>query len=91
MENFKLLDDRILVKAEERKEKTDSGIFIPGSVEYETDRGEIISIGQILRDFDSDLEVGDRVIFNKYTGDEITINGESYIMMREYNVYAVID
>jgi len=87
IEGLQLLDDRILIKPNPHKEKTESGIYIPDSVQRETEQGMVCAVGDSE---DVTLKEGDVVIFNKHSGEEIIINNEDYLLMKEFNAYAII-
>ena len=91
------LYDRIVVKRiEETAEKTASGLFIPDSAKEKPQEGEVIVVGQGKRADDGkliplDVKPGDRILFGKYSGSDIKIDGEEYMIMREDEVLGVLD
>jgi chaperonin GroES len=91
------LYDRIVVKRiEETAEKTASGLFIPDSAKEKPQEGEVIAVGQGKRADDGkliplDVKPGDRILFGKYSGSDIKIDGEEYMIMREDEVLGVLD
>ena len=91
------LHDRIVVKRiEESAEKTASGLFIPDSAKEKPQEGEVISVGNGKRGEDGkliplDLKAGDRILFGKYSGSDIKIDGEEYLIMREDEVLGVLE
>ena len=91
------LYDRIVVKRiEETAEKTASGLFIPDSAKEKPQEGEVIAVGQGKRADDGkliplDVKPGDRILFGKYSGSDIKMDGEEYLIMREDEVLGVID
>ncbi len=90
------LNDRILVKRLEEEEKTAGGIIIPDSAKEKPAEGEIIAIGPgKLNDAGErvaiDLKVGDRVLFSKYGGTDVKLDGEDYLIMREDDILGVIE
>lgn len=92
---LKPLADRILVKAAQAEEKTASGIIIPDTAKEKPMQGEIIAVGKGKTTEDGkliplELKVGDKVLYGKYSGTEVTIDGEEYLIMREADVYAII-
>ena len=92
---LKPLADRILVKAAPAEEKTASGIIIPDTAKEKPMQGEIIAVGKGKTTEDGkliplELKVGDKVLYGKYSGTEVTIDGEEYLIMREADVYAII-
>ncbi len=94
--NIKPLADRVVVKPVEEQEVSKSGIIIPDTAKEKPMEGEIIEIGSGRLSDDGkkvDLEVkkGDRVLYGKYSGTEISIEGEEYLIMRESDIFAVIN
>ncbi|MBS2032875.1 MAG: co-chaperone GroES [Deltaproteobacteria bacterium] len=90
------LQDRIIVKRMEEEEKTKGGIIIPDSAKEKPLEGKVIAAGngKILEDGKVrplDVKVGDRVLFGKYAGTEIKIEGEEHLMLREEDVLGVIE
>lgn len=94
--NIRPLHDRLIVKRFEEEEKTKGGIIIPDNAKEKPQQGEVIAVGsgKILEDGKkSPLEVkkGDRVLFGKYSGTEIKIDGNEYLMMREEDILGVVE
>ncbi|MEO6694485.1 MAG: co-chaperone GroES [Ignavibacteria bacterium] len=92
---IKPLSDRIIVKAAEAEEKTASGLIIPDTAKEKPMKGEIMAVGtgKVTDDGKTvkmELKVGDKVLYGKYSGTEITVEGDEYLIMRESDVYAVI-
>ncbi len=90
------LHDRVIVKRIEEEEKTPGGIIIPDTAKEKPQQGEVIAAGKgkILEDGSVrplDVKVGDRVIFSKYAGTEIKIDGEEYLIMREDDILGVVE
>lgn len=91
------LYDRIVVKRiEESADKTASGLFIPDSAKEKPQEGEIIAVGQGKRTEDGkliplDVKAGDRILFGKYSGSDIKLDGEEYMIMREDEVLGVLE
>ena len=88
--NVKPLADRVLVKPAEAEEKTASGIIIPDSAKEKPLKGEIIAAGKGTKDEEMVLKPGDHVLYGKYAGTEIELEGEKYLMMRQSDVLAII-
>ena len=88
--NVKPLADRVLVKPAEAEEKTASGIIIPDSAKEKPLKGEIIAVGKGPKDEEMVLAQGDHVLYGKYAGTEIELNGEKYLIMRQSDVLAII-
>lgn len=90
------LHDRILVRRMAEEEKTAGGIIIPETAKEKPQRGEIVAAGngRVTEDGKSlplEVKVGDRVLFGKYAGTELKLNGEEYLMMREEDVLGIIN
>ncbi len=96
MINIRPLYDRIVVKRIDEKETTRNGIIIPDSAQEKPQEGEIMAIGKGKRQEDGivvalDVKAGDRILFGKYSGNEIKLEGIEYIIMREDDVLGVLD
>ena len=92
----KPLGDRVLVKLIEAEEKTKGGIYLPDTAKEEKSEGEVIAVGKGKVKDDGtviplEVKVGDKVLFGKYSGDEIKIDGEKHKILRESEILAVID
>ncbi|HSB17035.1 MAG TPA: co-chaperone GroES [Bryobacteraceae bacterium] len=90
------LYDRIMVKRIEEKETVMGGIIIPDTAKEKPQEGEVVAVGQGKRLDDGklvplDVKVGDRILFGKYSGSEIKLDAEEYLIMREDEVLGVID
>jgi len=94
--NIKPLYDRVVIKPQAKKEKTESGIYIPETVDKERPQmGEIIAVGEgkIMSNGDVKplkVKVGDKVLFSKYGPTEITLEGEEYLITKEEELLAII-
>lgn len=88
--NVKPLADRVLVKPAEAEEKTASGIIIPDSAKEKPLKGEIIAAGKGTKDEEMVLKPGDHVLYGKYAGTEIELEGAKYLIMRQSDVLAII-
>ncbi len=92
---LKPLQDRILVKRVEEKETTKGGIIIPDTAKEKPAEGSVVAVGDGKYGEDGkrmplELKVGDRVLFGKYSGSEVKINGEEYLIMREDDVLGIV-
>ena len=87
---IKPLADRVVIKPEAAEEKTDAGIIIPDSAKEKPLRGEILAAGEGTKDEAMILKVGDKVLYGKYAGTELELDGEKYLIMRQSDVLAVI-
>ena len=88
--NVKPLADRVLVKPAEAEEKTASGIIIPDSAKEKPLKGEIIAAGKGTKDEEMVLKPGDHVLYGKYAGTEIELEGTKYLIMRQSDVLTII-
>ncbi|MGD8253101.1 MAG: co-chaperone GroES [Syntrophobacterales bacterium] len=92
---FRPLHDRVIVKRVEEKEKTAGGIIIPDAAKEKPQQGKVIAVGKgkILENgkvSPLDVKKGDRILFGKYSGQEIKIDGEEHLIMREDDILAII-
>jgi chaperonin GroES len=92
---FRPLGDRVLVKRVQEEEKTKGGIIIPDNAKEKPQEGEVVAVGAGARDDDGDfikmeLSVGDRILFGKWSGSEVKIDGEDLIIMKESDVLGVL-
>ena len=93
--SFRPLHDRVLVRRVEAEEKTAGGIIIHDSAKEKPAEGEIVAVGDGLRDDDGDripldVKAGDRVLFGKWSGTEVTVNGEELLIMKESDILGII-
>jgi chaperonin GroES len=94
--NFRPLHDRVLVRRLEQEEKTTGGIIIPDTAKEKPMEGEIIAAGPGARGEDGtlhplDVKVGDRVLFGKWSGTEVKIDGEELMIMKESDIMGIIE
>jgi chaperonin GroES len=94
--NIRPLHDRLIVKRFEEEEKTKGGIIIPDNAKEKPQQGEIIAVGngKVLEDgkvLPLEVKKGDRVLFGKYSGTEIKIDGTEYLMLREEDILGVVE
>jgi chaperonin GroES len=94
--NIRPLYDRIVIKRIEEKEVVQGGIIIPDSAKEKPQEGEVVAVGQGKRLENGtvvalDVKVGDRILFGKYSGSEIKLDGEEYIIMREDEVLGILE
>lgn len=88
--NIRPLGTRVVVKVQEAETKTKSGIFIPDSAKEKPLRGEVMAVGNGTKDEAMELKVGDVVLYGKYAGTKIELDGEEYLIMTQSDVLAVI-
>lgn len=89
--NIKPLSDRVLIEPTPAEEVTMNGIIIPASAKEKPLRGKVLAVGNGTKDEPMILKEGDEVLFGKYAGNEIELDGIKYIMMRQSDVLAVIE
>ena len=88
--NIQPLADRVLVRPAEAEQKTASGIIIPDTAKEKPQRGEVLAVGKGTKDHEMTVKVGDNVLYGKYSGTEIEIDGEKLMIMKESDIYAII-
>ena len=88
--NFKPLADRVLVEPATAEEKTASGIIIPDTAKEKPQKGKIIAIGNGTEENKITVKVGDQVLYGKYSGTELNINGVDYLIMKESDIFGTI-
>lgn len=98
MADFKIkpLSDRVIVKPAEAEEKTASGIILPDTAKEKPIEGTVVAVGPGKTSDDGKLikpevKVGDKVLYGKYSGTEVTIDGEEYLIMRESDIFGIIN
>ena len=94
--SFRPLGDRVLVRRIEEEAKTKGGIIIPDTAKEKPQEGEILAVGPGARDeagkrVEPDVKVGDRILFGKWSGTEVKIDGEDLIIMKESDVLGIVD
>jgi len=92
---IKPLGDRVLIKPSEEKETTKGGIVLPDTVKEKPQEGEVVAVGEGKRTDDGKIipltvKVKDKVLYGKYSGTEITVDGEEYLIVREDDILAII-
>lgn len=88
--NIKPLADRVLVKPAPAEEKTVGGIIIPDTAKEKPLQGEVLAVGGGTKDEAMVLKAGDNVLYSKYSGTEVELDGEKYLIMRQSDVLAVL-
>lgn len=88
--NIKPLADRVLVEAAAAEEKTASGIIIPDTAKEKPQKGKVIAVGNGKKDEPLTVKAGDSVLYGKYAGTEITVDGNEYLIMRESDIFAIV-
>ncbi len=88
--SLKPLADRVLVEPAAAEEKTASGIIIPDTAKEKPQRGKVVAVGTGKKDEPMTVKVDDTVLYGKYSGTEITIEGREYLIMRESDIFAIL-
>jgi chaperonin GroES len=88
--NVKPLADRVLVEASAAEEKTAFGIIIPDTAKEKPQKGTVVAVGPGKKDEPMSVKVGDSVLYGKYSGTELAIDGKEYLIMRESDIYAIV-
>ena len=88
--NIKPLADRVLVEPAAAETTTNSGIIIPDTAQEKPQKGIIIAVGNGTKDHDMTVKVGDNVLYGKYAGTELKLEGNDYLIMRESDLLAII-
>ena len=88
--NVKPLADRVIVEPAAAEEKTAGGIIIPDTAKEKPQKGKVLAVGNGKVDEPMTVKVGDEVLYGKYSGTELTIEGQDLLIMRESDLYAVI-
>jgi chaperonin GroES len=87
---IKPLADRVLVEPAPAEEKTAAGIIIPDTAKEKPQKGTVVAVGPGKKDEPMTVKVGDNVLYGKYAGTEITIDGTNYLIMRESDIVAIV-
>jgi chaperonin GroES len=87
---IKPLADRVVIEPKEAEEKTASGIIIPDSAKEKPQKGKVVATGPGTKDEKMEVKTGDVVLYGKYAGTEININGKDYVIMRQSDILAII-
>lgn len=92
---IKPLADRVLVKPAPAEEKTESGLYIPDNAKEKPMQGEVVAVGPGKKDDNGklvamDVKVGDKVLYGKYSGTEVSVDGSDYLIVRESDIFAIL-
>lgn len=93
---YRPLGDRILVKPKQSEEKTKSGIVLPDSAKEKPQEGEVVAVGEGAKDENGkkipmEIKAGDTVLYSKYSGTEVKIDGEEHLIIKESDVLAIVE
>jgi chaperonin GroES len=87
---IKPLADRVVVQAAAAEEKTASGIFIPDTAKEKPQKGTVVAVGAGKKDEPMTVKVGDTVLYGKYAGTEVNVDGTDVLIMRESDIFAIV-
>jgi chaperonin GroES len=87
---IKPLADRVLVEPSQAEDKTSSGIIIPDTAKEKPQQGSVVAVGAGKKDEPLTVKVGDTILYGKYAGTEINVDGKEYLIMRESDIFAII-
>lgn len=87
---IKPLSDRVLIQPNPAEEKTASGLIIPDTAKEKPLAGKVIAAGPGTSEVTMEVKVGDQVLYGKYAGTEITVEGDNYLIMRQSDIFAII-
>jgi chaperonin GroES len=88
--NLKPLADRVIVEVAPAETKTASGLIIPDTAKEKPQKGKVVAVGTGKKDEPMTVKVGDQILYGKYSGTEINVEGKEYLIMRESDIFAVI-
>lgn len=88
--NLTPLADRVVVEPAAAEQKTAGGIIIPDTVKEKPQKGTVVAVGNGKKDEPMTVKVGDAVLYGKYSGTEINVDGKDYLIMKESDIYAII-
>ncbi|WP_408582875.1 co-chaperone GroES [Myroides odoratimimus] len=88
--NIKPLADRVLIEPLPAETKTASGLFIPDTAKEKPQRGTVVAVGNDTKDHEMTVKVGDTVLYGKYAGTELKLEGTDYLIMREDDILAIV-
>ena len=88
--SIKPLSDRVVVEPLEAETKTASGLYIPDSAKEKPQQGKVVAVGKGTKDEPTTVKIGDTILYGKYAGTELKLNGNDYLIMRESDIFAII-
>ena len=88
--NIKPLADRVVVAPAEAEQKTAGGIIIPDTAQEKPQKGIVVAVGPGKKDEPMTVKVGDTILYGKYAGTELTIEGDNYLIMKESDIFAIL-
>ena len=87
---IKPLSDRVLIQPNPAEEKTAAGLIIPDTAKDNPLAGKVVAVGPGTSEVKMEVKVGDQVLYGKYAGTEVTVEGETYLIMRQSDIFAII-
>lgn len=87
---IKPLSDRVLIQPNPAEEKTAAGLIIPDTAKEKPLAGKVVAVGPGTSEVKMEVKVGDQVLYDKYAGTEVTVEGETYLIMRQSDIFAII-
>ena len=87
---IKPLSDRVLIQTNPAEEKTAAGLIIPDTAKEKPLAGKVVAVGPGTSEVKMEVKVGDQVLYGKYAGTEVTVEGETYLIMRQSDIFAII-
>ncbi len=88
--SVKPLADRVLIEPQEAEEKTESGIIIPDTAKEKPQQGKVVAVGKGTKDEVMEVNEGDTVLYGKYAGNELKLEGKDYLIMRQSDILAIV-
>lgn len=88
--NITPLADRVIVEPVAAEEKTASGLYIPDTAKEKPQQGTVVAVGSGKKDEPMTVQVGDKVLYGKYSGTEVNVEGKDFLIMRESDIFAII-
>ncbi|MCJ7758602.1 MAG: co-chaperone GroES [Gillisia sp.] len=88
--NIKPLSDRVLIEPAAAETKTASGIYIPETAKEKPQKGKVVAVGKGTKDYEMTVKIGDEVLYGKYSGTELKLEGKDYLIMREDDILAIV-
>ena len=87
---LKPLKDRVVIQMVEQEEKTAGGLFLPTAAKEKLQFATVLAVSEFTEEKDRQVQVGDRVVFEKYTGTEVKLDGQEYIIVKEQDIIAIV-
>ena len=88
--SIKPLSDRVVIEALEAETKTASGLYIPDSAKEKPQQGKVVAVGNGSKDEPMTVQIGDTVLYGKFAGTELKLDGSDYLIMRESDIFAIV-